>query len=200
MQREQHYQYLPEPKRYGADAQSPLPHDDSQKLNNTEIKQVQKIVRSILYYVRAVDMMVLMALSTIASEQTKDTKRTLEKAYQVLDYLATHPNAVVQFCASDMVMNIHLDASYLSGPNARSRACGHFFMGSLPKNGDPIKLNGAFHTLCSILQFVVKSAAEAELGALFLNCQKGNIFKTTLEDLDHPQPKKPVHCDNATPV
>jgi hypothetical protein len=73
-------------------------------------------------------------------------------------------------------------------------------MGSLPKDGDPIKLNGAFYTLCSILRFVVASAAEAELGALFLNCQEGMIFKTTLEDLGHPQPKIPVHCDNATTV
>jgi hypothetical protein len=95
MRRKQHCPYLPEPKRYGTDAQSPLPHNDSQKLNNTEIKQVQKIVGSILYYARAVDMTVLMALSTIASEQTKGTTRTLEKAYQVLGYLATHPNAVV---------------------------------------------------------------------------------------------------------
>jgi hypothetical protein len=95
MHRIQNCPYLPEPKRYGADAQSPLPHDDSRKLNDTEIKQVQKIVGSILYYARAVDMTVLMALSTIASEQTNGTKRTLEKAYQVLDYLATNPNAVV---------------------------------------------------------------------------------------------------------
>jgi hypothetical protein len=145
-------------------------------------------------------MTVLMGLSTIASEQTKGKERTLEKAYQVLDYLATHPNAVVRFRASDMVMNIHSDASYLSEPNARSRACGHFFMGSLPRNGDPIKLNGAFHMLCSILRFVVASAAEAELGALFLNCQEGIIFKTTLEHLGHPQPKIPVHCNNATAV
>jgi hypothetical protein len=141
-----------------------------------------------------------MALSTIASEQTKGMERTLEKAYQVLDYLATHPNAAVRFRASDMVMNIHLDAPYLSEPKARGRACGHFFMGSVPKDGDPIKLNGAFHTLCLILRFVVASAAEAELGALFLNCQEGMIFKTTLEDLGHPQPKMPVHCDNATAV
>ena len=200
MRRVQHCPYLPEPKRYGADAQSPLPHDDSRKLTDTEVKQVQKIVGSILYYARAVEMTVLMALSTIASEQTKGTKRTLEKAYQVLDYLATNPNAVVRFRASDMVLNIHSDASYLSEPNARSRACGHFFMGSLPNDGDPIKLNGAFHTLCLILRFVVASAAEAELGALFLNCQEGIIFKTTLEDLGHPQPKVPVHCNNATAV
>ena len=125
-------------------------------------------------------------------------ERTLEKAYQVLDYLATHPNEVVHFRASDMVMNEHSDASYLSVSKARSRACGHFFMGSLLKDGDPIKLNGAFHTLCSILRFVVASAAKAELGALFLNCEEVMIFKATLEDLGHPQPKIPAHCDNAT--
>jgi hypothetical protein len=81
-----------------------------------------------------------------------------------------------------MVMNIHSDASYLSKPNARSRARGHFFVGALPINGKPIKLNGAFHTLCSIPRFAVASAAEAKLGALFLNCQEGMIFKLTLED------------------
>jgi len=157
-----------------------------------------KIVGSILYYVRAVDTTVLMALSTIASEQTKGMERTLEKAYQVLDYLATHPNAVVQFWASDMVMNIHSDALYLNRKHEAEH--GDFFMGSIPKDGDPIKLNGAFYTLCSVLRFVVASAAEAEPGALFFNCQEGMIFKTDYEDLGHPQPKIPVHCDNATAI
>ncbi len=73
-------------------------------------------------------------------------------------------------------------------------------MGWMPKDNKPIKLNRAFHTLCSILQLVVASAAEAELGTLFLNCQEGMIFRLTLEDLGHPQPKIPVHCDNATAV
>jgi hypothetical protein len=49
-------------------------------------------------------------------------------------------------------------------------------MGWSPKNGDPIKLNGAFFTLCTILHFVVALAAEADLGALFLNCKEGIIF------------------------
>jgi len=200
MRQIQHCPYSQEPKRYSADAQSPLPKDILRNLNEKGIKQVQKIVGSILYYARAVDMPVLMALSTIASEQTQGTELTLEKAYQVLYFLVTHPNAVVRFRASDMVMNIHSDASYLSEPKARSRACGRFFMGTLPKDGEPIKLNGAFHTLCSILRFVVASAAEAELGAHFLNCQEGMIFKATLEDLGHPQPKMLVHCDNTTTV
>jgi hypothetical protein len=54
--------------------------------------------------------------------------------------------------------------------------------------------------LCRILQCYVASTAEAELGALFMNCQEGMIFKATLEDLGHPRPKIPVHCNNATTV
>ncbi len=104
MQRIQHCPYSPEPKKYGAKAQFPLTQDNSRKLTNKEIKQVQKIDGSILYYARAVDMTVtvLMALSLIASEQTKGTEHTYEKAYQVLNYLASHPDAVVKFQASDM--------------------------------------------------------------------------------------------------
>jgi hypothetical protein len=111
-----------------------------------------------------------------------------------------HPNETVKFCASDMVMNIHLDVSYLSKPNARSKVCGHFFMGSLPTEEKPIKFNGAFHALCSILQFVVASATKAKLGALFLSCQEGMISKSPLEDMGHPQPIIPIHCDNTTAI
>ena len=89
-----------------------------------------------------------------------------------------------------MVMNIHSDATYLSKLNARSRGCEHFFMGALPINGKSIKLNGTFHTLCAILRFVVASAAEAELGALFLYCQEGMIIKLTLKDLGLKQQQK----------
>ncbi len=100
----------------------------------------------------------------------------MDQSIQVLDYLASNQDAKVRFYASDMVMNIHLDASYLSELGARSQACGHFFMGWMPKNGEPIKLNGAFYTSSSIMRFVVASAAEAELDSLFHNCQTGMIF------------------------
>jgi hypothetical protein len=52
----------------------------------------------------------------------------------------------------------------------------------------------------TIMKFVVASVAEAELGALFHNCQDGIIFQKTLADMGHPQPKTPGHCDNATAV
>jgi hypothetical protein len=75
-----------------------------------------------------------------------------------------------------MILNIHSDTSYLLEAKARSRACGHFFMGWMPQDGKLISLNGAFHVSTVILRFVVASAAEAELGALFHNCQTGIIF------------------------
>jgi hypothetical protein len=125
----QHCPFSPEPKRYGNDAQRPLPEDTSSPLSKDDIKHVQRVIGSILYYARAVDLTVLMALSTIASEQAKGTESTMEKTKQLLDYLATHPDATIRFPASDMILNIHSDASYLLAANAHSRACGHFFMG-----------------------------------------------------------------------
>ena len=167
--------YSPKPKQFRSEAQAPLPTNESPKLDAKDIKRIQQIVRSILYYTHAVDMTVLLALSTIAINQTKTTKRTMDQCIQLLDYLASNQDSKVRFHASDMVMNIHSDASYLSELGAQSRACGNFFMGWMPDNGEPIQLNGAFYTSSAIMRFVVTSAAEAELVALFHNCQTGMI-------------------------
>ena len=105
-----------------------------------------------------------------------------------------------KFHTSDMIMNIHSNALYLSAPGARSRPCRHFFMGLIPKDNEPIVLYGAFHMSTIVMQFVVASAAEAELRALFHNCQAAIIFRQTLANIGHPQPKTPIHCDNATAV
>ena len=114
--------YSPEPKKFGTEAQAPLPPDSSPKLDTKGIKRVQQIVGSILYYARAVDMTVLMALSAIAVEQTKATEKTMSRCIQLLDYLAGHSEAKVRFHASDMILNIHSDASYLSEAKARRLA------------------------------------------------------------------------------
>jgi hypothetical protein len=71
-------------------------------------------------------MTVLVALSTIAMSQAKPTENTMERCIQLMDYLATHADEKNRFYLSDMVMNIHSDASYLFESKARSRACGHF--------------------------------------------------------------------------
>jgi hypothetical protein len=97
-----------------------------------------------------------------------------------------HADAKIRFYALDMIMNIHSDASYLSESKARSRACGHLFIGWKLVDGQPIKLNRAFYMNSVILKFVVVSAAEAELSALFHNCQHRIIFHQTLSNMEHP--------------
>ena len=97
-----------------------------------------------------------------------------------------------------MILNIHSDASYLSENRSRTRVAGQFFLGSKPVKDKPIPLNGAILVFCGILKFVVASAAEAELGALFLNCKEGKVVRLILQELGHPQPPTHVHCDNKT--
>ena len=96
-----------------------------------------------------------------------------------------------------MILNIHSDASYLSERNARSRASGHFFLGWLPRPGEPIRLNSGIHTSCNILKFVAASVAEAELGALFLNVKQGRIARLILQEMGNPQPPTPISCNNS---
>ena len=110
--------YSPEPKKFGSEAQAPLPPDDSPKLDAKGIKRIQQIVGSILYYAHAVDMTVLAALGTIAINQTKATQRTRDQSIQLLDHLASNQDAKVRFHASDMIMIIHSDALYLSESRA----------------------------------------------------------------------------------
>ena len=64
---------------------------------------------------------------------------TMKRYHHFLDYMATHLNEKIRYYASDMVLNVHSDASYLSAPNARSQAAGYYFLGSVPKNCQPIK-------------------------------------------------------------
>ena len=88
-----------------------------------------------------------------------------------------------------MVLNIHSDATYLSEIGAKSRMAGQYFLGSVPQKD----LNGAIFVFCGILKIVVASAAEAEFGALFLNCKEGKVLRLTLKEMGHRQPPTPIH-------
>lgn len=126
MTKKQYSPYPVNPKKYGKDAQLPIPCDDTPILNAADKKEVEQIVGSVLYYARAVDLTTLVGLSSIASQQAKATATTHKLCRHMLDYLATNPTATIRYYASKMILNIHSDASYLSEPNAKSRASGHF--------------------------------------------------------------------------
>jgi hypothetical protein len=113
---------------YGAKMQFAT-KDNSPPLAATQCTEIHKINGSILYYSRAVDPTVLMALNNIATEQTAATEKTKAMAGQLLDYLSTHPDANIRFQASDMILHIHSDASYLSDSKAKSRLGGLYYLG-----------------------------------------------------------------------
>jgi hypothetical protein len=114
--------------------------DETPPLTAQQCLTIQKVTGSVLYYARAVDPTVLMPLNDIVTEQTKATEKTQAATNQLLDYLATHPDATIRYHASDMILQIHSDASYLSVSNARSRLGGLFFVGN--KSPEQDKLNG----------------------------------------------------------
>ncbi|KAL7460034.1 hypothetical protein ACHAXS_000500 [Conticribra weissflogii] len=188
------------PRKYGKAAQEPLPSDNSPQLSPNGILKIQRIVGSILNYARAVNITVLTALNHIGAEQATASENMQRTVTQLLEYLATHPDATIHYYASPMVLNVHSDAAYLVAPQARSHASSHFVLGWIPKDGQPIQLNGAIHSLCELLKFVAGLAAEAELGVLFLCTQKIKILQCTLQEVGHPQPPTPIHCDNTTAV
>jgi hypothetical protein len=69
-----------------------------------------KITGKFLYYARAVDPTMLVALSSLASQQTKGTERTAEDAIKFLNYCTTHPESIIWYKKSDMILHCHSDA------------------------------------------------------------------------------------------
>jgi Na+-translocating ferredoxin:NAD+ oxidoreductase RNF subunit RnfB len=84
---------------------------------------MQEIVGTLLHYARAIDAILLVALGPLASAQAQGTEATAKAVTQLLNYCATHPDAVIRYHASDMCLLIHSDASYRSGCTACSRLC-----------------------------------------------------------------------------
>ena len=185
----------------GAKTQLTAPPDKTAPLQKCDLKTIQEIMGCLLFCARAIDSTMLVALGTLAAAQTKGTKATLQACRRLLDYATTHPDAVVRFTKSGMVLHIHSDASYLSESQARSRAGGTFFLGDATcdtsPTGPPTKINGAVHIVSKIMTNVMASATEAEVGALFHNSQEACMLRNALEFLGHPQPPTPIQTDNS---
>ena len=129
-------------------------------LSKEEGKHVQAVSGTLLYYGRAVNPTILPALSSIATEQAKPTKKTMAMVKQLLDYCATQEEAIITYTASKMILCIHSDAGYANEKNTRSRAGGHFPLSN--NNQHPLK-NGAIMTNETIIKADMSSAVEAEL-------------------------------------
>ncbi len=92
----QHCPFAPNPITYGKDNQAPNPTNESPLLDDAGKKQIQQVVGSFLYYAQAVNPTILMALSDIATQQLLPTKNIKKWVEQSLDYMWTHPDAIIR--------------------------------------------------------------------------------------------------------
>jgi hypothetical protein len=100
----------------GATQQLTLPDDTTDLASEPDKKRIQRVTGTLLFYARVIDPTMLMTISTIAAQKSKATKLTIKATNQLLDYCHTHPNAIIEYRASDMQLKIHSDASYLAEP------------------------------------------------------------------------------------
>jgi hypothetical protein len=149
-----------------------------------------------LYYARAVDCTLNVALSALATEQASPTQATLSRIRHLLDYCATHPAARLTYRASDMQLVLHSDAGYNNETQARSRTGGHFFLGM--RNNQPPITNGAILNPTTILKHVASSAADCEVGAAYHNCKEAIPLRLMLTEMGFPQAPTIVVLDNTT--
>ena len=155
---------------------------------------IQQVCGKCLFLGRAVGSTLLCPISAIALQSAKPTEETLQQTQQFLDYVATQEEAVLTFNASDMKLAAHSNASYLSKQNARSRAGGHFFISS---DSTVQSNNGAVINIVHIIKYVMTSATEAELAALYIVAREVVYLRIILEEMGHKQPSTPLQTDNS---
>jgi hypothetical protein len=107
---------------YGAPIQLAPLEDSTLKLDAPNITRLQQVIGTLLFYVHAVDPTMLVTLGTLAAAQAWGTEAAAKALTRLLNYAATYSNVIIRYrSASDMILHVHSNASYLSEPKARSR-------------------------------------------------------------------------------
>jgi hypothetical protein len=102
------------PPVFGTNTQYVEEKQEIPALSSKYVNLLQKLGGTLLYYARAIDPTLIMPVNVLASEQTRETAATADKIIKLLNYCNTHPEVNLCYHASDMILNIHSDASYLS--------------------------------------------------------------------------------------
>ena len=106
------------------------PEADAPELLNNHCKcWVQEIVGSLLYYARAVNNKLLVALSTIATRQSCAMVAIKQAVHLLLDYIATYPSDSIIYQSSNMNLCAHANARFLSKTNPQSCWSAHLSLG-----------------------------------------------------------------------
>jgi hypothetical protein len=193
-------QHAPYPWRAptsGTKIQLTPPPDNTPLIDKKKIMRTQKLLGTLIYWGRAVNPTIIPAISELASEQATSTETTVEKLTQLLNYCATNPNATIQYAASDMVLHIHPDVSYLLEPKSPSRIGGHFFLNSATNSTNHIH-NGPILAISTVYKNVLSSIMESSVAGTFVNAKEGVNVRNILNTIGHPQLKTALFTNNLT--
>ena len=94
-----------------------------------------------------------------------------------------------------MILAAHSDDGFNNKSKARRRAGAHTF---LSENDPTPEWNGPILTIAQIIKFFMSSAAEAELGSLYITSKEMAPIRQTLIEMVRKQPPSPVQTDNST--
>ena len=185
----------PAPRVFGV--QPAKVQEEAPALPAEEKTELQRLVGYFRYYAEAIDSTQLVKLGQLASQQNAPTEATKREARDLLDYVATWPNATLVFRASDMILRSISDGSHRGEPRGGSRIGGIHFYGSKGAK----EVNGAVQIVCKLLDVQSSSACETELGALYENGRVIAGLRNMASEFGYPQEQPTeVECDNQCAV
>jgi hypothetical protein len=155
-----------------------------------------------LLYGRSADALILTATCALASEQADPTLSTMLRLNHILGFVSSHPNGRKIYRASDIILRIHSDASYLSRPRAGSvigsfRYLGYFY--SFNPHADDIPINHPVSVHSTKIPVVVSFVAEAKYASLYAFARIALDERRILADLNslgRSQPPTVISCNN----
>ena len=110
------------PPRFGSTAPQSPTVDPEPPASTAQRKDIQVAIGYLMYYGRLVDSRILQATCALASEQSTATLGTMKRLERLLGFVSGHRLGKIIFHASDMLLSVLSNASYLSRPLARSVA------------------------------------------------------------------------------
>ena len=112
--------------------------------------------------------------------------------------MATCPNPLITFKASDMVLWVLSNSLHLSVPRGRSRVGGNKPDFSKPLASQRTFINSLIHAEASILRNIMGAASEAEIAGGYVNPTMAVKLRITLIKIGYIQHQTPLELDNAT--
>jgi hypothetical protein len=172
--------------------------DSSPPASAADKLYLQTAVGIFRWWADAVCPILLPTLSKLGTCQSSPTTKAMDHLHRTLNYLAHHPDSSITYHPSNMQLEAHSDASYLSEPKSRSRVACFFTCGTPTYHGidAPYVINGAITIICAIIQHVVNSVAEAEIAGIYTTALEGTHLRQGLVDLGHPQNSTTIVYDN----